>query len=95
MYITKKQAKRLGTLFTINFDIVPFDEWHDGLNIELEHGTKFGNLTNVTENHLKQTARIVVAHLIEDPRYYYFLKKMEARRDKYWSTRTKPSIFTL
>jgi len=93
MYIKKSQAERLGKRFNINFDVVPFDEWHHGLNVELEHGSRFGSLTNVTHDALKETARIVIAHLIEDPRYYYFLKKMEEKRDKYWSSRTKPDIF--
>jgi hypothetical protein len=93
MYIKKSQAERLGKHFQINFEVVPFEEWHHGLNVELEHGSKFVSLTNVTNNALKQTAKIVMAHLIEDPRYYHYLKKMEDKRDKYWSTRTKPNIF--
>lgn len=93
MHITKSQAKRLGKHFRINYDVVPIDEWHRGLNVELEHGSKFGSLTNVTHNVLKTTARIVIAHLIEDPRYYYFLRKMEEKRDEYWSYRHKPDIF--
>lgn len=94
MYIKKSQAERLGKHFNINFDVVLFDEWHHGLNVELEHGTKLGTLTNITKDSLKNTARIVIAHLIEDPRYYYFLRKIEEKRDKYWSTRNKPDIFT-
>lgn len=93
MYIKKEQAKRLGKDFCINFDVVPFNEWQDGLNIELEHGSKFGSLTNITHNSFEKTAKIVIAHLIEDPRYYYHLKKMEEKRDKYWSSRIKPSVF--
>lgn len=93
MYVKKSQAARLGKRFNINFDAVPFDEWHHGLNVELEHGSKLGEVTNVTYDVLKDTARIAIAHLIEDPRYYYFLRKMEEKRDRYWSTRSKPDIF--
>jgi len=83
MYISKSQAIKLGHYFNINFDIIPFDEWVHGLNVELEHG-----------NHgLKNTAKIAIVHLIEDPRYYYFLKKQEDAREHYWKSRVKPSIF--
>ncbi len=93
MYIKKSQAERLGKHFSINFNVVPFDEWHHGLNVELEHGSKFGFLTNVTRDALKETARIVISHLVEDPRYYHFLREMEEKRDKFWRSRTKPRIF--
>lgn len=85
--ITKKQAKILGEHFRINFDVVPFEEWHHGLKVELEH-------SDVTKNALDKTAKIVIAHLIEDPRYYLYLKKMEEKREKYWEIRNKPDIFT-
>jgi hypothetical protein len=91
--ITKQQAKDLGEHFKINFNIVPFEEWHHGLKVELEHGSKFGQLTNVTKNALDKTAKIAIAHLIEDPRYYHYLKKMEEKREEYWKNRNKPDIF--
>lgn len=93
--VTREQAKRLGKLFRIDFTVVPFDEWVTGLRIELEHGTTGpGNqLTNVTNDSQVDTARIAVAHLIEDPRYYKYLKEMETAREKYWNSRHKPTIF--
>lgn len=94
MYIKKNQAKKLGKYFDIDFEIVSFDEWHYGLNVELEHGHKLGSLTNITNNSLKITARIVIAHLLEDHRYYFFLRKMEDKREKYWRNKVKPNIFT-
>jgi hypothetical protein len=80
--INERDAKKLGKLFKINYRVVPFKEWKYGLNVELEHGSNIGKLTNVTHNNHKLTAQIAMAHLIEDPRYYYFLKKMEASIDK-------------
>lgn len=94
MKITKKQAERLGKKFKINFDIISFDEWIIGLNIELEHGTKF-KISNITNNGLDITAKIAIAHLIEDPRYYHYLSKLEAKREKYWLNHKKPDIFNL
>jgi len=93
--ISEKDAKVLGKEFEINYKVVPFKEWHYSLNVELEHGSKFGILTNITNDSYEMTAKIAIAHLLEDPRYYYYLKKMEASRDKYWEAKgtPKPSIF--
>ncbi len=93
MKITNTIAKKLATDFNLNLNVVPFDEWKDGLNIELEHGKKINKITNITNNNLKMTAKIALAHLIEDPRYYKFLIQMEKKREVYWSIRNKPNIF--
>ena len=50
-------------------------------------------LFNISKNNKDINSRIVIAHILEDPEYYRHLKKMEARREKYWSTRNKPNIF--
>ena len=84
--ITKSQALRLGKKFDINFDIVPFDEFLIGLNIEQEH-------KNITKNKLETTALIAIAHLEEDPRYYHYLEMLEDKRKKYWKKHVKPSIY--
>ena len=82
------RAKELGKYFKINYNVVPFKEWHAGLNIELEHGSdiyrtsKQNKIVNITNNNEKITARIAIAHLLEDPRYYYYLQKMEKSRKK-------------
>jgi hypothetical protein len=95
MKFTKSEAAKLGHIYKINFDVVPFEEFIFGLNTELEHGDKLSKLTNVTNNNKHTTFAIVCAHLMEDPRYYHYLKIMEKKREKYWSTKTKPSIFLL
>ena len=77
MKITKQIALKLAKEFNLNLNIVSFDEWKDGLNIELEHGKKVSKITNLTNDNLKMTARIALAHLIEDPKYYKFLVLME------------------
>lgn len=93
MKITKAQAKKLANEFDINLNIVDIDEFHFGLNVELEHGSKFGKITNITSNNINITCKIVIAHLLEDHRYYHYLRQMEAKRDKYWKTHKKPYIF--
>lgn len=84
--ITKEKAKEIGYKYRINFNVVPFNEFLTGLNIELEH-------SNITHNDLKKTVKIALAHLEEDPRYYYFLTIQEQKRKEYWSKRYKPSIY--
>ncbi len=90
---SKRDAIAYAHKFNIDTKIVPIDEFHIGLNIEREHTGIISRETNVTLNDPNKVVKIALAHLIEDPRYYHFLAKQEARREKYWSTRKKPSIF--
>lgn len=85
MKITKEQAMRLGKKFNIDFKIVPFNEFLVGLNIETEH-------LNIAKS-LQMIAKITIAHLQEDPRYYFYLEKLENKRKKYWSNKEIPKIF--
>ena len=93
MKITKPVAIKLAKKYSINLNVVPIDEFQFGLNVELEHGKALSKITNITNNNNDITCQIALAHLIEDPRYHYYLKRMEAKRDKYWAKRKKPSIF--
>lgn len=55
------------------------EEFLEGINIELEHGT-VNPKTNVTNDDLITTAKIALAHLNEFPNYYnknYGLKVFE------------------
>jgi len=93
MKITKSQAIKLANKYKINLDVIDINEWYYGLNVELEHGSKFGTFTNITNNNLSITSKIVIAHLTEFPDYYKRLLKLESQADKYWSSRNKPNIF--
>ncbi len=87
--INKKQAIKIGDKLNIDFDIIDIDEWIFGLNVELEHGKKFGLLTNITNNNLELTSKIALAHLLEYPDYYKRLAKMEYQAHKYWKNKSK------
>jgi hypothetical protein len=91
--ITKTQALKLAKKFNINLDVINIEQWLKGLNTELEHGKKLGTQTNITNNNEIITAMIAIAHLIEDPKYYYRLDKMENEANKYWKKNKKPDIF--
>lgn len=75
-------AKKIG----IDFSKEKFDlnQFTMGVNVELEHGTKFPN-ANVTNNDPILTGKIAYAHLLEFPDYYTRLKKLENDAYAYWS----------
>ncbi|MDU3723745.1 MAG: DUF5661 family protein [Clostridium celatum] len=75
-------AKKIGIDFTKEkFDLKQFTK---GINVELEHGTKFKN-ANVTNNDPILTGKIAYAHLLEFPDYYTRLEQLEKEANAYWS----------
>lgn len=78
--LSKEEAATvLATVNTQRMDI-PFKEFHKGLEVELEHGTRFED-ANVTNNHPILTGRIVLAHLKETMDYYRRIDVAEAEGD--------------
>jgi hypothetical protein len=77
---TTKEAKII--LDLINTKRMPIDvrEFLAGLNVELEHGTKFKD-ANVTNNHPVVTGKIVLAHMKESLDYYKLLEVAELEGD--------------
>lgn len=72
-------AMYAASILGVSFDQYTPEEFLDGLNIELEHGT-INPKTNVTNNNLITTAKIALAHLNEFPNYYnknYGIKAFE------------------
>ncbi len=66
-------------VLNVKFDKFTKEEFIEGINIELEHGT-INSKTNVTNDNLILTAKIALAHLNEFPNYYnknYGLKIFE------------------
>ena len=64
-----EDAKFVASILGITFDKYSPEEFLDGINIELEHGT-INPKTNVTNDDLLKTAKIALAHLNEYPNYY-------------------------
>lgn len=75
--ISKSIAKEIGDKIGIDWSKVSLDQFKMGLEVELEHGTKLGSKTNVTNDDLVKTGKIALAHLLELPNYYSKLKKIE------------------
>lgn len=62
------------------------EDVRDGMNVELEHGTRYADL-NVTGDDPVTTARIALAHLREFPDYYQRLAVMEQQASGDTTTR--------
>lgn len=78
--VTAKEASRI--LKEVNFEgmRIPLEEFRVGLEVELEHGTRFPD-ANVTNNHPLLTGKIVLAHLKESMDYYQRLEVAELQGD--------------
>jgi len=59
---------------------ISLEEFKAGLEVELEHGTRYKE-ANVTNNHPLLTGKIVVAHLKESMDYYQRLEVAEIEGD--------------
>ena len=86
-------AKALG----IDFGAVKFspDDFSNGMNIELEHGT-VNNITNLTDDDPVKTAQIVLAHFNESPHYYdekIGLEAWEASLEKGMKTKSRKTEY--
>lgn len=86
--ISTQNAEEIGNDLGINWDEVRLDEFTIGLNIEMEHGTRYPE-TNVTNNDEKLTGKIAWAHLKEFPDYYTRLEKLEKEASEYWKNKGK------
>jgi len=84
--ITHQQAQDIGNTLGIPWNEILLDEFAMGMNIELEHGTKFPE-TNVTGDDPLLTGKIAWAHLKEFPDYYTRLMKLEKEADDFWKTK--------
>lgn len=83
---TKEDASLIARALKIDFAKEKFDldEFTVGVNIELEHGTKYSEC-NVTKNDPILTGKIALAHLKEFPDYYTRLKQLEEEAFNYWN----------
>jgi len=79
--VTKEEAKQIGDQIGVSWNEVKLDEFRRGLEVEQEHGSLWGEATNVTKDDPLFTGRIAWAHLKEIPDYYTRLDKMEAEAE--------------
>jgi hypothetical protein len=80
---TLSEARKIGKHLGLSWKKVNLKQFHMGLNVELEHGTR-NLVTNVTDDDEGLTAKIALAHLAEFPDYYTRLERLEKAAEKYW-----------
>ncbi len=78
---TSEEAKDIGNKIGIDWKQVDLEQFRMGLEVEMEHGSLWGEATNVTKDDPCFTGRIAWAHLKEIPDYYTRLGKMEAEAE--------------
>ena len=76
-----EEARKIGEEIGVDFSKFDLEQFRMGLSVELEHGSLWGDETNVTKDDPHFTGRIAWAHLKEIPDYYTRLQKMEAEAD--------------
>jgi hypothetical protein len=79
--VSEEEAKRIGDQIGINWNEIRLAEFRRGLEVEQEHGSLWGEATNVTKDNPLFTGRIAWAHLKEMPDYYTRLDKMESEAE--------------
>jgi len=64
--LIKLTAKKLGA------DLTPYDlkQVKIGMAVELKHGTKFGDVSNITKDDPELTMKLVLGNLMVNPKYY-------------------------
>ena len=77
-------AKQIGHALGIDWQTFGVEQFHVGLEVELEHGTRDPQ-TNVSDDDALITGKIALAHLKEFPDYYTRLSAMEKEADEYWA----------
>lgn len=78
---TTDEAKQIGDQIGIDWNKVNINEFRRGLEVEFEHGSQWGEETNITKDDPILTGRIAWAHLKEIADYYTRLDKMEAEAE--------------
>ncbi len=73
-----EEAKAIGDKLGIDWKNVNPEQFRRGLEVEMEHGSLWGEATDVTKDDPLMTGKIAWAHLKEIPDYYTRLDKMEA-----------------
>ena len=77
-----EEIKEIGEKLGIKWDKFDLEQFKDGMNVELEHGTRDSH-TNVTNDDSLLTGKIALAHLNEFPDYYTRLDKLEEEAKKF------------
>jgi Protein of unknown function (DUF5661) len=78
--VSSEEAQKILQAVNVTGMEIPLPDFIAGLEVELEHGTRFKD-ANVTNNHPLLTGKIVLAHLKETMDYYRRLEVAELEGD--------------
>ena len=78
--VSDKEAMTILDMVNTKGMNIPLEEFRKGLEVELEHGTRFED-ANITNNHPILTGKIVIAHLKETMDYYRRIDVAELEGD--------------
>ena len=78
--VSEKEAAKILKIVNVEKMKIPLEDFLMGLEVELEHGTRFKD-ANVTNNHPLLTGKIVLAHLKETMDYYHRIDVAEIEGD--------------
>jgi len=78
--VSDEEAAKILELVNTKSMAIPLADFRKGLEVELEHGTRFDD-ANVTNNHPLLTGKIVLAHLKETMDYYQRIDAAELEGD--------------
>ncbi len=82
---TIDEAKVVGEQLNVDWSKFNIEQFHMGMNVELEHGTRNAQ-TNVSNDDPLTTGKIAWAHLNEFPDYYTRLELMEKEAEQFWQS---------
>lgn len=74
---TLEEARRIGDIIGVNWQVYDVEQFRNGMDVELEHGSRDPQ-TDVTHDDPMLTGKIALAHMKEFPDYYVRLERMEA-----------------
>jgi hypothetical protein len=78
--VSEEEASTILNIVNTQGMDIPLKAFQSGLEVELEHGTRFED-ANVTNNHPLLTGKIVIAHLKETMDYYERIDVAEIEGD--------------
>ena len=78
--VSEEEASMILNIVNTKGMNIPISTFQKGLEVELEHGTRFED-ANVTNNHPLLTGKIVIAHLKETMDYYERIDVAEIEGD--------------
>ena len=78
--ISQEEAATILKIVNTKSMDIPLEDFRKGLEVELEHGTRFDD-ANITNNHPLLTGKIVIAHLKETMDYYQRIDVAEMEGD--------------